>query len=59
MIPRFGWDVTLRRGLCDALCEAYGVRADPPALPNPRPVQRTDLMRFLGRDQPTQLPKKA
>ena len=48
MIPRFGWDVTLRRGLCDALCEACGVRADPPALPNPRPVQRTDLMRFLA-----------
>jgi aminoglycoside phosphotransferase (APT) family kinase protein len=48
MIPRFGWDVTLRRGLCDALCEAYGVSVDPPLLPEPQSVQRTDLTRFLA-----------
>ena len=47
MIPRFGWDVTLRRGLCDALCEAYGVNVEPPVLPEPPSAQRTDLTRFL------------
>jgi hypothetical protein len=47
MMPRFGWDVTLRRGLCDALCEAYGVEVDPPTIPEPLGPTRTDLHRFL------------
>jgi len=34
MLPRFGWDVVMRRGLCDALAEASGVYIDPPPLPN-------------------------
>ena len=47
MIPRFGWDVTLRRGLCDALCEAYRVCVEPPELPEAFAPRRTDLPRFL------------
>jgi aminoglycoside phosphotransferase (APT) family kinase protein len=47
MLPRFGWDVTLRRGMCDALCEAEGVEVEAPRLPSPRPDERTDLNRFL------------
>jgi hypothetical protein len=47
MLPRFGWDVTLRRGLCDALCEAYGVDVEPPAIPEAPKPGRTDLHRFL------------
>jgi aminoglycoside phosphotransferase (APT) family kinase protein len=33
MIARFGWDVTLRRGLCDALAEALSLELEPPELP--------------------------
>jgi aminoglycoside phosphotransferase (APT) family kinase protein len=33
MIARFGWDVTLRRGLCDALAEALELEFEPPELP--------------------------
>jgi aminoglycoside phosphotransferase (APT) family kinase protein len=33
MFPSFGWDATLRRGLCDALAEAIGVEIQPPELP--------------------------
>jgi len=47
MMPRFGWDVTLRRGLCDALCEAYGVEVDAPEIPDAVEPGRTDLQRFL------------
>ena len=47
MIPRFGWDVTLRRGLCDALCEASGVEVAGPVIPVPAPPGRTDLHGFL------------
>jgi Phosphotransferase enzyme family len=53
MLPRFGWDVTLRRGLVEALCEAHGVDVAPPPLPEsaeqsePSEPPRTDLHRFL------------
>jgi aminoglycoside phosphotransferase (APT) family kinase protein len=33
MIVRFGWDVTLRRGLCDALAEVLELDIEPPELP--------------------------
>jgi hypothetical protein len=47
MMARFGWDVTLRRGLCDALCEAYGVEVDPPVIPEVAAPVRGDLARYL------------
>lgn len=47
MLPMLGWDVTLRRGLCDALCEAYGVEVAPPDLPDSEEVRRSDLHRYL------------
>lgn len=47
MLPRFGWNVTLRRGLVEALCEAYGVDVAPPPLPGPSEAPRTDLPGFL------------
>lgn len=47
MIPRFGWDVTLRRGLCDALCEAFDIDVEPPTFPQGSPDDRSDLTRFL------------
>lgn len=47
MMPMLGWDVTLRKGLCDALAEAYGVEVEPPDLPAMPAPGRTDLERFL------------
>lgn len=47
MVPRFGWDVTLRRGLCDALCEAHGISVRPPLLPEQPNASRNDVSRFL------------
>lgn len=47
MMPRFGWDVTLRRGLCDALCEAYEVEVVAPEIPEVGGPGRADLHRFL------------
>ena len=38
MMPRFGWDVTLRRGLCDALAEELALEIEPPHLPEPSEV---------------------
>jgi aminoglycoside phosphotransferase (APT) family kinase protein len=38
MMPRFGWDVTLRRGLCDALAEELALEIEPPDLPEPSEV---------------------
>jgi aminoglycoside phosphotransferase (APT) family kinase protein len=36
MLVRYGWDVTLRRGMTDALAEELGLEITPPDLP-PRP----------------------
>ncbi|MFE0748132.1 phosphotransferase [Gordonia sp. NPDC058843] len=50
MLPSFGWDVTLRRGLTDALCEAHGVRVEGPDLPvatDEGEPARSDLHRYL------------
>jgi hypothetical protein len=47
MLPRFGWDVTLRRGLCDALFEAYGIAVEAPPIPPVSLPPRTDLQGFL------------
>lgn len=47
MVPRFGWDVTLRRGLCDALCEAHGISVRPPILPERPSGSRNDVSHFL------------
>jgi aminoglycoside phosphotransferase (APT) family kinase protein len=32
-LPSFGWNATLRRGLCDALAEAIDMEIEPPPLP--------------------------
>jgi aminoglycoside phosphotransferase (APT) family kinase protein len=47
MMPMLGWDVTLRRGLCDALAEAYGVEVTLPELPETPEARRTDLNGYL------------
>ena len=47
MLPRFGWDVVMRRGLCDALAEASGVSIDPPALPDAQLGRRSPLHDYL------------
>jgi hypothetical protein len=33
LLPRFEWDITLRRGLCDALAEVLDIELEPPDLP--------------------------
>jgi aminoglycoside phosphotransferase (APT) family kinase protein len=33
LLPRFEWDITLRRGLCDALAEVLDIDLEPPDLP--------------------------
>jgi aminoglycoside phosphotransferase (APT) family kinase protein len=46
-MPGFGWDVTLRRGLCDALSEAVGIEITPPELPtweSGRPETMADFL---------------
>ncbi|MGV9860681.1 phosphotransferase family protein [Gordonia sp. NPDC003425] len=47
MLPMLGWDVTLRRGLCDSLCEVYGIDVEEPTLPGLPPPGRTDLPHYL------------
>jgi hypothetical protein len=47
IVPRFGWDVTLRRGLCDALCEAEGISVEPPELPKRAASGRSSISLFL------------
>ena len=47
MLPRFGWDVVMRRGLCDALAEASGVSIDPPPLPDVESGGRSLLHDYL------------
>jgi aminoglycoside phosphotransferase (APT) family kinase protein len=34
-MPRFEWDITLKRGLCDALAEVLDFELEPPELPAP------------------------
>ena len=48
MVPRLGWDVTLRRGLCDALCEAFEIEVEPPRFPQDTWDERSDISRFLA-----------
>jgi hypothetical protein len=47
MIARFGWDVTLRRGLCDALAEALSIELEPPDLPPPPAAGDPSLIDYL------------
>jgi aminoglycoside phosphotransferase (APT) family kinase protein len=47
MMPRFGWDVTLRRGLCDALAEVLGIELEPPDLPDPEPSDFPSFVDYL------------
>jgi hypothetical protein len=35
LLPRFEWDITLKRGLCDALAEVLGIDVEAPELPEP------------------------
>jgi hypothetical protein len=47
LLPRFEWDVTLRRGLCDALAEVEGIDdVELPELPAPKegPPGMADLL---------------
>jgi aminoglycoside phosphotransferase (APT) family kinase protein len=46
MMPRFGWDVTLRRGLCDALAEDLAIEIEPPELPE-APMTAPSLVDYL------------
>lgn len=48
MMPRFGWDVTLRRGLCDALAEALAIEIEPPNLPVPPECEDPTLVDYLA-----------
>jgi prepilin-type processing-associated H-X9-DG protein len=41
ILPRYEWDITLRRGLCDALVEILDIELDPPELPEPAGGERT------------------
>jgi hypothetical protein len=47
MLPSFGWDATLRRGLGDALAEAIGIQIEPPELPTPPAGQAPSLADYL------------
>jgi aminoglycoside phosphotransferase (APT) family kinase protein len=47
MLPRFGWDVVMRRGLCDALAEASGVTIDPPPLPDAESGRSSTMHDYL------------
>lgn len=35
LLPRYEWDITLKRGLCDALAEVLDIDLEPPQLPEP------------------------
>lgn len=49
ILPRYEWDITLRRGLCDALAEILEIELDPPDLPEP--VEGAATMADLLADQ--------
>jgi len=46
ILPRYEWDITLRRGLCDALAEVLGIELELPELPEPPagPRNMADLL---------------
>jgi aminoglycoside phosphotransferase (APT) family kinase protein len=46
ILPRYEWDITLRRGLCDALAEVLGIELELPELPEPTagPRNMADLL---------------
>jgi aminoglycoside phosphotransferase (APT) family kinase protein len=52
MMPRFGWDVTLRRGMCDALAEDLAIEIEPPELPEApsidQPTDQPALIDYLA-----------
>ena len=50
MMARLAWDATLRRGLCEALCEAHGIMVEPPPLPQAGPASGLEglLVRHLS-----------
>jgi aminoglycoside phosphotransferase (APT) family kinase protein len=48
MMPRFGWDVTLRRGMCDALAEDLAIEVEPPDLPEAPPIDQPTLIDYLA-----------
>jgi hypothetical protein len=48
LVPSFGWDVTLRRGLCDALGEVLGIDLEGPELPTTTIDGPTSLVDFLA-----------
>jgi aminoglycoside phosphotransferase (APT) family kinase protein len=41
ILPRYEWDITLRRGLCDALAEVLHIDLEPPELREPTAGPRT------------------
>jgi Phosphotransferase enzyme family len=47
MLPSFGWDATLRRGLGEALAEAIGMEVEAPELPSPPARQSPSLADYL------------
>jgi hypothetical protein len=47
MLAYYGWDVTLRRGLCDALAEALSLEVEPPEIPEDRATDPSTVAEFL------------
>jgi len=47
VLPSFGWNATLRRGLCDAIAEAIGIDVAPPPLPAVAVAQSDSFAEFL------------
>jgi aminoglycoside phosphotransferase (APT) family kinase protein len=47
MLPRYGWDSTLRRGFCDALAEALAVDIEAPDLPEAPQSEFPELVDYL------------
>lgn len=48
MLPSFGWDATLRRGLADALAEALDIEVEPPELPAESAARSRSLIDYLA-----------
>ena len=47
VLPSFGWNATLRRGLCDAIAEAIGIEIQPPELPAMPVTQSHSFVGYL------------
>jgi aminoglycoside phosphotransferase (APT) family kinase protein len=47
MLPRFAWDASMRRCLCEAMLEALGEKPLDPEMPAPIDTSRTTLHDFL------------